>query len=175
MLFFNRTLLVRFVAIALVLLAGYSLYRRIDAIIDNYQKYYDIALIQKIWRQEVESFSRDWGGGVVCGPWEKGGTCGVPKVPSAGSSLWLDTQDDLEKKWEEYLRKSPFKAENKPVPQVADEYTSGYYHGLWNFFVTSGFAQLFALLTIGVLCILAIRRIWVRITEKAVERFFSRF
>jgi hypothetical protein len=152
--FLSKAMIVRLLSIALVIIAGWTLWKRIDAIIDNYQKYYDIALIQKIWSEESRKFNEGF-----TGDWN---------VKSA-------EPDSIDRKWEEYLRTSPFKTENKPVPQVADEYTKAYYHGLWNFFIRSGFASIFSAIIIGGLCIMFIRRFWTRITEKSIEKLLSKF
>lgn len=157
---FSKTLVVRLLTIAIVVIALWSVWKRIDAIIDNYQKYYDVALLQKIWSQEVKEFDEKFET-----KWNKKSNIDPSKK----------VEDDLEKKWEEYQKKSPIPAENKPVPAVADEYTKGYYHGLWNFFITSGFASIFAALFLAGGGFFIIRWLWYKINEQAVERFFSKF
>lgn len=158
--FFSKAMIIRVMAIALVVIAGWTIWKRVDAVIDNYQKYYDVALIQKMWQQETDRFNSQFDG--------FGSQFGDPGKNSKPG-------DDIDKKWDAYQKTSPFKAENKPVPQVADEYTAGYYYGLWNFFIRSGFASIFSLIIIGSLCIILIRQIWRRVTEAAIEKFMSRF
>ncbi len=148
--FFSKSMVIKILVMGLIIVAGWSLWKRIDAIIDNYQKYYDIALVQKIWQQESERFDNKWG---------------------IGSNL---KENEIDKKWDKYQKNSPFPAENKPVPQVADEYTSSYYRGLWNFFIRSGFASIFFLCIIIGLCGFSIRFVWRKITEATIEKLISK-
>lgn len=156
----SKTLIVRLLTVVIVVVVLWSMWKRIDAIIDNYQKYYDIALLQKIWSQEVKEFDEKFEM-----KWNKKSNINPAKK----------VDEDLEKKWEEYKKKSPIPTENKPVPAVADEYTKGYYGGLWNFFITSGFASLFAALFLAGGGFFIIKWLWNKINEQAVEKFFSKF
>lgn len=157
---FSKTLIVRLLTIIIVVIVLWSVWKRIDAIIDNYQKYYDVALLQKIWSQEVREFDEKFEM-----KWNKKSNIDPSKK----------VEDDLEKKWEEYQKKSPIPVENKPVPALADEYAKSYYYGLWNFFITSGFASIFAALFLAGGGFFIIRWLWHKINEQAVERFFSKF
>lgn len=169
--FFSKGMITRFIIIAGIVLVLWSMWKRIDAIIDNYQKYYDVALINKLWDQQSNKFNQEWA-----------------KFDRDFQSKWsgygkgLDNQnqnsglnEDVEKKWQEYKEKSIFPPENKPVPAYADEYTKGYYYGLWNFFITSGFASIFAAVFFITVGILLARMVWRRVTDEVVEKIFSRF
>lgn len=182
---FSKTLIVRLLVVAAVVVSLWTIWKRIDAIIDNYQKYYDIALLKKIWNEEAREFDKqfkelnqkfdekfkEFGQGAIL---FKNNT-DTDNKDTALSKNNTNTESETERKWEEYQKKSPFQAENKPVPAVADEYTKGYYHGLWNFFITSGFASLFAALILAGSGIFIIRWLWHKINEQTVERFFNKF
>lgn len=165
--YFSKTMIARFIMVACVVIVLWSLWKRIDAIIDNYQKYYDVALIQKIWTEEEKKFS------------EKFDAAWKNFDPVKGELGALKEKDKIignetDKKWEEYQKKAPFPAENKPVPMVADEYTKGYYQGLWNFFITSGFASIFAALFLAGSGFFIIRWLWRKIDDELIEKILSK-
>ena len=57
---------------------------------------------------------------------------------------------------------------------VADEYTKGYYYGLWNFFITSGFATIFAALFFAGSGVFLIRLIWKKVNDALVAKYWSK-
>jgi hypothetical protein len=159
-------MIIRFLAVAAIVVSLWSLWRRVDAIIDNYQKYYDIALMEKLWDDESAKFDKEWN---EFGKWDWYG-----KSQRNDTTTKDNKESDTDKKWNEYQKKSPFPGENKPVPMIADEFTKGYYHGLWNFFVTSGFASLFAALIFAGGGFFLIRMVWKKITDEVVGKLFTR-
>lgn len=174
--YFSKTIIIRLVMCAAVVVCLWTVWKRVDAIIDNYQAYYNIALIQKIWREEQSRFDAEfnkrfdkfdslWFGG--------SGGSKESSIPGGNNNQKTLTEED--KKWEEYQKNAPFPAENKPVPAVADEYTKGYYHGLWNFFITSGFASIFAAIILIVVGVFSFRFIWTKITDQLVNKIFAKF
>lgn len=154
----SKTMIARILVVLIVVVGLWTLWKRIDAIIDNYQKYYDVALLQKIWTEESKKFDEEFQK-----RWDKKTNTEPARV------------EDIDKKWEEYQKKSPIPAENKPVPAVADEYTKGYYHGLWNFFITSGFASIFAALFLAGSGIFIIKWFWGKINDQLIEKILSKF
>lgn len=167
--YLSKTTVVRIICILAVVIVLWSAWKRIDAIIDNYQKYYDVALIQKIWKQEEQAFEEKWN------KFE----ARIDKFSKLNENIGIDKQSSIEKevneKWDKYAKESPFPAVNKPVPSVADEYTKGYYYGLWNFFITSGFASIFAALFFLGSGLFLTRLIWKKIDDALVNKIMSKF
>jgi len=154
--FLSRALIIRMLSIAIIIFIGFSTWKRIDAIIDNYQKYYDVALLQKISDEEEKKFNNF-------------------SFSKKAKNFNDETEAEIDKKWKEYQAKSPFKTENKPVPQKADEYTTAYYKGFWNFFIGMGFAHILLAIAIISASFYAIKKAWTRITEEAINKFISKF
>lgn len=160
---FSKTLMIRFMVVASIVVVCWSLWKRLDAIIDNYQYYYNVALMQKIFEEDEKKFDKEFR--------EFDSQFGKLSKENRDTN---NTNSDVDKKWEEYQEKAPFPAENKPVPAIADEYTKGYYHGLWNFFITSGFASIFAATFIFGGGAFLIRLAWKKINDSLVEKIFHK-
>lgn len=176
--YLSKTMIVRGIMVIAVVVVLWSLWKRVDAVIDNYQKYYDIALIQKLWNEQSQKFDEEFNK-----RWDEfdrkwamfNDRFGSKENTERQSNPDVKSQEkDIDKKWEEYQKRGPFQAENKPVPMVADEFTKGYYHGLWNFFITSGFASIFAALFFIGLGFFIIRWLWNKINDELINKVISK-
>lgn len=167
----NKTLLVKGLCMAIVGVVLWSFWKRVDAIIDNYQKYYDFALVQKVWDEKDSKFKKDYE--------KKWNNLSLFTNKAEEENIRTTPKDmnneEAEKKWQEYEKNAPFTPYNKPVPQVADEYTRGYYRGLWNFFLTGSIARIFLALIFMSTGLFIFRLIWTKVSEKEIEDFLKRF
>lgn len=138
--FLSKTQMVRLLSMAAIVISLWSMWKRFDAIIDNWHEYYDVALGQQIikdmfaedkkqFKDEWDAFNKDFNGT------KDKGINSKPAVPGPGSEA---------DRYAEYNAKSLVKpVPNTPVPQRADEMLRGYYTGLWNFIVRTGLGHVF--------------------------------
>lgn len=165
--YLSKAQITRLLLIAIIVIAGWSIWKRLDAVIDNYKQYYDTALgvqiIQNMWEQMSNDFDRKFDM-----EWDNfdrkfGQKHGEQNVPNSNNN------QEMEQKWEKYEKNAPLKPHNKPVPMIADEWTKGYYTGFWNFFIRSGLASIFAIVIVVVSGGFLIRLVFKKLSDEKIN------
>lgn len=178
--FLSKAQLVRIAVIAIIVLFSWTVWKRLDAVIDTYKQYYDLALgvniIQNMWDRESEEFNKGWDSFAkdFSREWNSfsldSGFAGRTEKEDGDKKGQTDNRDrEMEKQWQEYERKAPLKPYNKPVPMVADEWAKGFYTGFWNFFITSGLASIFAIVIVIFGSGFLIRLVFMKLSDEKIN------
>lgn len=175
--FISKAQLVRLAVIALIVLTGWTIWRRLDAIIDNYKSYYDFALgvqvIQDMWEKEDKKFQSEWE--KQDKEFQSMTKEDTKEFQDRGEERKRQTGESVEDKWKQYEKNATLKPHNKPVPMIADEWAKGYYSGFWNFMITSGFASIFLAVIVVIGCGFGIRFVIKKLTDEKINNILDHY
>jgi len=177
--------------IVVVIAAVYPVWRLLDGVIDRHQEMHGVALIEQIFKDDKADFDRDsakfderFDRGFSLNDDKAEAKSSIPSTQTSAQANMPQSQNpaptsqrdkQLEQSIRKYNEKSIVKpVPNSPVPQVTNEYLSGYYASFWNFLLMKGIVRWACSLFFVGLAIFIYRKISKRIDRKKTEVEFKK-
>jgi hypothetical protein len=144
--------------VAVVLAIAFPIWRLLDGVIDRHQEMHGVALIGQIFKDDKADFDKDsaklderFDRGFSLNDDKAEAKSSIPSTQTSAQANMPQSQNpaptsqrdkQLEQSIRKYNEKSIVKpVPNSPVPQVTNEYLSGYYTSFWNFLLMKGIVR----------------------------------